>query len=289
VKKIYWLTLVTVVTVWSQEKTLGDLYKDRDYSIIGKNVSIVDKITKESTTKPLTHWRKFSKSDYKNSDYTLRKDIDYFELRKYLFDTKTGKQATRKYIPYLPIYRKKLSFYPRKIVHQFQNMPFDKQKSKNMGIEDPGSSDYIFKIYGFIIKKDNKFWTINEKKDLVWLFDKIDTDAELYQFLQLNNIAGDAYRKTSTGYDVKQNKIEYKVKQTKGDVDKYTEYELHRTYIYHVQSNGEVSKELISSQRKNKKKSVWDSSIEGDCILPPLPTPLKVILKDKQFVTPSSY
>lgn len=288
-KKIYWLTLVTVVTVWSQEKTLGDLYKDRDYSIIGKNVSIVDKITKESRTKPLTPWKKFSKSGYKNSDYTLRKDIDYFELRKYLFDTKTGKQATRKYIPYLSIYRKKLSSYPQKIVRQFQNIPFDKQKSKNMGMIDIGTSHYIFKIYGFIIKKDNKFWTINEKKDLVWLFDKIDTDAELYQFLQLNNIAGDAYRKTSTGYDVKQ-KIEYKVDlKRKEDLIEYGE--ITKTYIYHIQSNGEVSKELIGTQRKNEKKSVWDEDMDPDFIfsIPPPPMRLEEILNNKRFVTPSSY
>lgn len=257
-KKIYWLILVAVVTLWSQDKMV---------------------------------WKKFSKSGYKNSYYTLRKDVDYFELRKYLFDTKTGKQATKKYIPYLPIYRKKLSSYPQKIVRQFQNIPFDKQKSKNMGTIDIPASHYIFKIYGFIIKKDNKFWTINEKKDLVWLFDKIDTEAELYQFLRLNNIAGDAYRKTSTGYDVKKNKIEYKVKkQRKGDVDEYIEYELHRTYIYHVQSNGEFSKELISTQRKNEKKSVLSIDTYGEpmCQLA-VPMRLRDILEDKRFVTPSSY
>jgi len=190
---------------------------------------------------------------------------------------------TKKYIPYLSIYRKKLSSYPRKVVRQFHNIAFDKRQSRNMGTEDIEASPYIFKIYGFIIKKDNKFWTINEKKDLVWLFDKIDTEAELYQFLEFNNISSDVYRKTANGYDVKRIEIEYKVdKKTKGAVDEYTDYGIYRTYIYHVKSNGEFSKKLILTQR-------IDMYGEPMCQLPLPPISLEEILKDKRFVTPSSY
>ena len=248
---------------------------------------------KDSDIKALNPWRKFSRLEYKNSDYTLREDVDYFELRKYIFDMKTNKQVSKKYIPYSAIYRKKLSSYPKKIVSDFQNISFDNQKSTEITTFGTGAIDYIFKVYGFVIKKDNKFWTINEKKDFVWLFGEIDTEAELYTILRLNNMRGDSYRKTSNGYDVKRNKIEHKVnKITKGDFDEYTEYEIHRTYIYHMKSNGELTEELISTTQKNEKKSQVTAGFHGDPPLLPFPPPsipLEEILKDENFVTPSFY
>ncbi|CAA6822389.1 MAG: Unknown protein [uncultured Sulfurovum sp.] len=388
-KKIYWLTLATIVTLWSQETRdlerlggglVGGSCEYREYSVIAKIVSIVDKPTRDckkavevkyrfneksvlpqylnsetiysihdethsmgiskeyalskgltiesvhnvkiselingtctpmitkftdidfsdqknycqdSESKSLNPWRKFSRLEYKNSDYTLREDVDYFELRKYIFDMKTNKQVSKKYIPYSPIYRKKLSSYPKKIVSNFQNISFDNQKLTHITTFGTGAIDYIFKVYGFVIKKDNKFWTINEKKDFVWLFNKIDTEAELSLILRLNNMGKDSYRKTSNGYDVKRNKIEHKVsKITKGDFDEYTEYEIHRTYIYHITSNGKFTEELISTMRKNEKKSRVSVDFHPDPvppIFPPPPIPLEVVLKDKKFITPSSY
>ncbi|HHB94477.1 MAG TPA: hypothetical protein ENK88_04960 [Campylobacterales bacterium] len=237
-------------------------------------------------------WKKFSKSEYKSSDYSMREDVAYFEFRKYLFDVKTDKQVTKKYIPYLSIYRKKLSSYDSKIISDFQNIPFNPKRLSNFDTINLGTSQYDFKVKGFLIKKDNKFWTINEKRDIVWLFDKIDTEAELYQFLKVYNLMGSSFRKTSDGYDVKQVKIEYKSdKKSKGDFDEYTEYEIDRTYIYHIKSNGEFTKELISMQRKNEKKSLFSAGFHANpepFVCPPPPIPLKEILKDKKFVTPSS-
>ena len=391
-KKIYWLTLAMIVTLWSQETrdsapvVGGGSCQYHDYSVIAKIVSIVNKPTrnckkavevkykfneksvlprylnsetiysindethgmgiskeyalnkgltigslhdvkiseltrgtcsptiikftdidfsdqknysKDDKIEPLNSWKTFSKSGYKNSDYTLREDVDYFELRKYIFDTKTNKQVSKKYISYSPIYRKKLSSYPKKIVSDFQNISFDNQKSTHITTFGTGALDYIFKVYGFVIKKDNKFWTINEKKDFIWLFGKIDTEAELYKILWLNNMPGDSYRKTSTGYDIKWNKIEHKGNTiTKGDFDEhtkyhYTKYEIHKTYVFHMKSNGELTtKELISTKRKNERKSLFPADFHGDPPLLPFPPPsipLEEILKDEKFVTPSSY
>ena len=237
-----------------------------------------------SNNSNLSNWQKFSKSDYKNSDYTIRKDINYFEFRKYLFDTKTDTQVTRKYIPFLSIYRKKLSSYPSDFVAKFQNIQFN---NKNTGdiIEKytPETTRYIFKIQGFLIKKDNKFWTINEKRDIVWLFDKIDTEAELYQLLKIYHINSSyGFKKTSNGYDVKD--IEHKYKY---DSVSKIEYNITNIYTYHIKPNGEFNKELISTKKEAIKYTSKEDIDEIACYNFPLPpVPLKVILKDKAFFNP---
>jgi len=206
--------------------------------------------------KPPKVWHPFfSKSGYKSSDYSMRKDIDYFELRHYLFDKK-GKQVTNKYIPYLVIANKKLSSYSQKVIRKFQNIPFKNSSSANIKTKD-SIGKYIFKDNGFIIKKDKSMWTINEKKDLIWLFDGIDTEAELYLFLQVYNIDSSGYIKTSNGYDV-----------------------LHSKYIYHIQSDGQFTKEL------RKEKNISNNSKERDKTESFKSLTLEEILKDKRFITP---
>jgi len=246
---------------------------------------------KDSQTKLDNSWKEFSKLEYKNSDYSIRKDVDYFELRKYLFDVRTDKQVTKKYIPYLSIYRKKLSTYPLKIISKFQNIPFDNTQFTDIPTANLESPYYRFKVKGFIIKKDKIFWTINEKKDIVWLFDGIDTEAELYQFLVIHNLylygnGINSYKKNSNSYDVKQTKIEHHVdKKSKGKFDEYTEYEIHSTHIYHIKSNGEFTKKFVSTEKKNEKKSLFAVGFHGDPpILPHVS--LEEILKDKNFITP---
>ena len=190
----------------------------------------------------------------------MRKDIAYFELRKYLF--KREKQVSNRYIPYLSIYRKKLSDFPSKIVKSFQRTPFGKSKWTTISVKKLDSPEYSFRVKGFIITTDNKFWVINEKKDIAWLFDKIDTEAELYQYMQMYSYNGrkieNSYKKTATGYDVKQVQIEYKSEleaTTKDGYNKYISYQLYSTYIYHIKANGEFTKEFISTESKNKKRT----------------------------------
>jgi len=237
-------------------------------------------------------WKLFSSpSSYSNSSYTLRADIDYFELRKYLFSRKTGERVSDKYIPYLQIYRKALSSYPQKIVRRFKKTSFNHEDETDIKAKNPNSPHYQFKVKGFIIKKDNKIWTINEQKDMVWLFDKIDTEAELYWFMKINELFGEyvsknSYKKPSIGYDVKQIQIQYKVeKETEGKQDFYTSYEIHDTYIYHIKPNGEYKKEFISKARKNEKKEKVNTDFHGDPMFV-IPMSLEEILKNKDFITP---
>jgi len=155
--------------------------------------------------------------------------------------------------------------------------------------------NYKFKAKGFIIKKDNNFWTINEAKDFIWLFDKIDTEAELHYFINMNNFYSysckveNSYKKTLLGYDVKQKLVRHKydVKSTER-YDEYTSYEEHSVFIYHIESNGKFAKEFISKTRKNEHKSVVESGFHGDpeVLQAPITVRLNTLLEIEKFITP---
>jgi len=240
---------------------------------------------------PVSNWKSFKvDGDYPNSAYTLREDIAYFELRKYLF--KRRKQASNKYIPYLSIYRKKLSSFPPEIVQSFQKIPFEEKKLTGLTTKPLNSPDYKFRVKGFIIKTDNKFWIINEKKDIAWLFDKIDTEAELYQYIKMyrpyNRKIENSYKKTATGYDVKQVQIEYKSERevTRNGYDEYIAYQLHSTYIYHINSNGEFTKEFVSTKSTNKKRYKNIIGFHGDPMIVDVRSPDEIFSEFIGVVTP---
>lgn len=240
-----------------------------------------------SHTKVDSTWQEFSKS-YKSSDYNMRKEIDYFELRKYIVEVKSGKLMTPKYIPYLSIYRKPLSSYSSKIRSQFRKLAFDTTQKISIETTSTHNPKYKFKTKGFMIKNDKTFMKINEKKDFIWLFDGIDTPAELYQFLKINKLLKkrNSYKKTVNGFSVKIVDIIYKTDtKRKGDMDEWTSYELHTTYIYDIKPNGKFHKKLISSKKKNIRKSMVGVGFHGDPeILVPLG--LSTILSDTRLVTP---
>ena len=237
---------------------------------------------------PTVEWREFSTS-YNSSDYTLRDDIAYFELRKYLFDKHTNRQVSDKYIPYLAIYRKSLSSFPSKVIDTFQQIAFDNGQPARIAEISTDSPHYIFKVKGFIIKNNNKFWMINEKQDFVWFFDKIDTEGELYQFLKINKILKkqNSYKVEGSGYDVKVTDIKYhSKKERRGEFDEYTEYQDHITYIYHIKENGEFSKEFFATRKTDETKTQFGVGFHGDPAWAfGVPT-LDNILNDSNFVTP---
>jgi len=237
---------------------------------------------------PISTWTPLKDKNYPSSAYSLREDVAYFELRKYLVDAKTGKLVSPKYIPSLPIYRKKLSSYSSKIIGQFKQLDFDTTEKESIETISSGSPKYRFKTKGFIIKNDKTFLRINEKKDFIWLFDKIDTEAELYQFLAINKLYKkiNSYKKVHDGYSVKSVDVVHKTdKKSKGDMDEYTTYEIHTTHLYHIKADGTLDIKLLPTQRKNEKKSMVTSGFHGD---PPIVMPMSLseILSDIRFVTP---
>ena len=240
------------------------------------------------------NWKALEKNTkYPNSAYSLRDDVAYFELRKYVFDRKGEKMLTNRYAPYFSVYRKPLSSYPPKLVSQFRKVPFNNSQSTNIKVKQ-NYYNYLFKTKGFIIKTDNHFWTINEKKDFIWLFDKIDTEAELHFFMTMNNFfnysykVDNSYKKTAQGYEVKQKQIQHKVTmKSKGKYDEYISYEEHRTYLYHISSNGVINKEIISKTKENEEKSVVESGFHGDPAFEEhITARLSTILENEKFIAP---
>ena len=236
---------------------------------------------------PVVEWRAFSNA-YSSRDYTLRDDIAYFELRKYLFNA-SNKQLSDKYIPYLTIYRKPLSSFPRNVVEAFQQIKFDNGQPPLLPDISTDYPSYKFKLKGFIIKNNNKFWMINEKKDFIWLFEKIDTEAELYQFLQIHKILKNknSYKVEGNGYAVKVMDIKYHSrKKIRGNVAEYTEYQEHRTYIYHIKKNGEFRKEFFSISKTAETKTQFPLDFHGDPSWAFGAPSLEDILSNSNFITP---
>lgn len=235
-------------------------------------------------------WKKFSKS-YQSSDYSMREEIDYFELRKYIVELKTNKLVSKKYIPYLPIYKKEFSSYSSKIISQFKQLPFDTTENTSIETTSTNNPEYRFKTKGFIIKDDKTFVKINEKKDFIWLFDGINTEAELYQFLIINKLFKNmkSYKQTASGYEVKQENIKHNGDtKTKGNCEIYSPYREHTTYIFKIKKNGQFSKELISTKRVNLETSKWCDGLHPSPPILPLfaPLALETILSDTRLVTP---
>jgi hypothetical protein len=88
--------------------------------------------------------------------------------------------------------------------------------------------------------KDEEMKVLNRKKDLLWIFDGVDTEAELSMFLWAYdkfNIRGSyQYTKTDTGYKVK--KIEFGY-PSGGAIEQ-------RIYIFDIRKNGDITKQLVS-------------------------------------------
>ena len=280
--------MMGMIITWNNYMKKIFFYRTVALFAIVLNLNCYAKDSTSNIKEPI--WIPLKDKNYPNSAYTLRKDIAYFELRKYLFKGET--QVSNRYIPYLFIYRKKLSDFPPKIVKSFRKIPFGKSKWTTITTKRLDSPEYRFQVKGFIIKTDNKFWVINEKKDIAWLFDKIDTEAELYQYMKMYRPYGrkikNSYRKTALGYDVKQVEIEYKSEKevTRNGYDEYVSYQLYSTYIYHIKANGEFVKEFISTESKNKERSKFSAGLHGHPIFRDSRLPDEIFNEYKGVVTP---
>ena len=145
---------------------------------------------------------------YESKDYHIRKDIDYFELRRFLFEN--GKQLSRKYQPFHIIAKRPLDSFPRRRRRAFKKLPFAENNTSYIKSEVYAknyfhTSRFSTRINGYFIKNDNVLWTINEKKDLLWVFDGLDTEAELATFLWLYDddyivTCKYKYKETTQGY-----------------------------------------------------------------------------------------
>jgi len=119
------------------------------FTVINVN-SFAENSLIESTNLTTKSWKLLNKkANYQNSDYTIREDIAYFELRKYIFDSKGEKMLSNKYAPYFSIYRKKLSSYPPEVVSRFRKMSFKNSIPTDIKVKQ-NYYNYTFKTKGFI-------------------------------------------------------------------------------------------------------------------------------------------
>ena len=193
-------------------------------------------------------------SSYKSEDYHIRNDIDYFELRRFLF--KDGKQLSKRYKPFHVIAKKALLSYGRNKRRSFKKVPFvDKNESyikQEIYLSNYfHESQYYFRINGFLIKDDGVIWKINEKRDLLWVFDGIDTEAELATFLWLYDddyivTCNYRYREVKSGYVVEKSVRTYPYTDSKTDIS-YMDYS---TYRLDIKRDGIFTKRLILFESK---------------------------------------
>ena len=99
---------------------------------------------------------------------------------------------------------------------------------------------YVYRANMFVITKDRSFKVFNHPKDILWLLDGIDSEAELDLYLQIFdsfNIRGKyLYMKTKNGYRVKKSEIGY---PSSGNSLP------HRTYILEIDKQGKMEKKLV--------------------------------------------
>ena len=195
-------------------------------------------------------WREFSYR-YTSADYTLRNDIEYFEMRTYLF--KNDELLSNKYYISFQIGSKKFTDYSRKIISKFQSVSFN--HASHSIISSSGVDHRVhwlrkhsFMSQGFIIKKHKETWIITEPKDFFWLFDKLDSEAELAYIMRTMKMVDIhdkvQFRSTKDGYELKVKVFKYPT------FDGKIHYIPKPVYLYTIDRKGNFTKKLVEDNRE---------------------------------------
>jgi hypothetical protein len=158
-------------------------------------------------------WQKLkSLKEYAPSAYSLKKGVEYLEIRAYYKDIGESSYDTSSYEALLSIYRKPLVSFDSKIVKKFKSTQPNLSKETNIKQNTmclmQGCVSRISNA--FMIDSQGKVWRMNRVEDIVSMLGEIDTPSEAKIVLWLNekhrDIADtnhkDKYRKTSKGYRV---------------------------------------------------------------------------------------
>lgn len=159
-----------------------------------------------------TKWQNLNSLDvYVASDYRLKKNVKYLEIRAYTKSMKsteysTGYKVTAR-LGEIPL----TSFHPQ-IVNRFKSSSPNLSEQTNIKKHGicimAGCISHISN--GFMVDSHNKIWRMNTVEDLVEMLGKIDTPAETKMILWLHDKSRgtsdknhkDKYRKTANGYTV---------------------------------------------------------------------------------------
>lgn len=191
------------------------------------------------------NWQKLKSIDaYAGSEYNLRKDVVYMEIRFY--KSKKSKHAHQT----LQLYRKPLSSYPKETISKFRALPQrHTDKESYLQIRDNGNAF-------FIDTKGKMFWT-DENKDIRLLLGEIDRPAEVALLLSLKWKHKWQYcKKINRGYLVKMtSNITKCIKEvrtshvSKGDMGNYFDGDT----IFHIERGASCNRRKNTRFITNKK------------------------------------
>lgn len=183
---------------------------------------------------------------YHVSDFTLKKNLGYLEIRQYLID-EHHKLKKSSYQTLWSFYRMPLKSFGSKKVKIFRKLPPRLLESSDIVLHDfeDGGIGCYYAYNGFAINKDGKMFRMNRIKDIIGFFGDIDTPAEAQVVLKLHNKhRGKGYRKTSQGYNIM---IEYT--EEYGDSQSYCKK---LKYFAKISKQGKVTKYKLISSHKTK-------------------------------------
>ena len=148
--------------------------------------------------------------EYALSDFHLKDDIAYLEIRLYGKGQRETNYAT-KYKVKVRMGETPLESFDAKLVKEFKALKPNLSKETNLKRVGfclmYGCSHLIGN--GFMIKRDNQIWKMNMTEDVLKMIDEVDTPAEVRLVLWLDDekMAGYEkekyqYRKVSNGYEI---------------------------------------------------------------------------------------
>ena len=148
---------------------------------------------------------------YPASAYTLKKGVEYLEIRSYVRGMQS-KIYAKEYVVVVKLGKRMLDSFSEKVVKKFKASPLNLSEKTNIKKYGfcimAGCTSYISN--GFMIDKNQKIWRMNEVSDVISMLGEVDTPAETKLVLWLNNnhrsttdtSHKDKYRKTSKGYTI---------------------------------------------------------------------------------------
>lgn len=217
-----------------------------------------------------------------NIQNSMREDIDYMELRKALYSSKTDKPVSNKYNPYFKLARKPLESYPKKIIESFRKVKFQKTDVATIATLYGSPRHHYYKVNGFVIKKDGTFLVFNENIDIGWLFNGIDTVGKLMAYLAMTDTFAitqrkiDGRYKDSLIYRKIDNGFEIKQLDDKGftyNRETLTKNHMYDVTLYTVTKKGELSSRKAKPviETKALPKDFFKTSNDSKVVVVPVP------------------
>ena len=157
-------------------------------------------------------WHTFTEATYPPTSFTLKKGIEYLELRCYKTNSKFSKVIDKNYQLIQVMYRKPLKNWDKRTVRRFHRLTPNFSKETNICRTSyvevgPPFGDTVIMAYriggGFFIDSKGQLGRFNTVDDALSFLDTIDTESELEFALRIQGHSYcKRYRHTKRGYEV---------------------------------------------------------------------------------------